>query len=95
MGNRNKKAHDRFVGCEPLTVTMDIVSIEGQSLVLGTVVKDSVGNLMLQLDYLAKKTFKDSAGYIGVRWTKRDLERMLSLLELTEEKHKQDEETDG
>lgn len=83
---RKNAPHDKFVGCVPVTNTLDIISTNNRPLVLGTVIKDSDEELKLQLDYLGDKVLKDSTGYIGVRWTKQDLLHMLSLVELTEER---------
>ena len=80
------------MGSTPITRSIVLINIQDQNLVLGTVVKDSSEELKLQLDYLAEDILKDSEGYIGVRWTKKDLQHMLSLLELTEERLKDERE---
>ena len=82
----NKKPHKRYVGCKPVTRTFNLV-YNDRPLVQATVIKDSnLDPLKLQLDYWAGQgKFVDEEGYVGVRWTKEDLQHMLSILEFSEE----------
>ena len=81
--------HKRFVGCHKITSSIELVTYD-IPLAVATVIEDDKGGpLRLQLDYFGKdKNMIDDEGYIGIRWTKQDLQYMLSLLEISEEKLK-------
>jgi hypothetical protein len=82
MSNR----HSKFEGVLPVTRTIDLIVSEKRSLARATVVKGNHdGCFTLQLDYWAnEENIKDNEGYINIRWTKSDLQRMINMLELAE-----------
>jgi hypothetical protein len=84
--SKKKAAHKRFAGCKQVTRTLDLLYYDGPLATATVVVDDDDGPLRLQLDYYASDAeMIDEEGYIGVRWTKKDLRHMLEILELSEE----------
>lgn len=80
------KGHSKFEGVVPVTQTINLISDTEGPLVQATVVTSVKQNgLYLQLDYwTGDPNIIDNRGYINVRWTKQDLQRMLNLIELAE-----------
>lgn len=78
------KGVTRTLGVIPVSQTIDLVYHDGP-VVQATVVKDEIDNTFrLQLDYYADKEFIDEDGFMGVRWTKDDLRRMINMLLVAE-----------
>lgn len=80
------KKHNKFEGVVPVTQTINLISDKEGPLVQATVVMPIKQNsLFLQLDYWAgDPDIVDNRGYINVRWTKQDLQRMINMIELAE-----------
>lgn len=80
------KKHNKFNGAIPVTQTINLISDKEGPLVQATVVMpEKQTSLFLQLDYWAgDPDITDNRGYINVRWTKQDLQRMISMIELAE-----------
>lgn len=78
--------HKKFTGTKAVTQTVDLICDNDGPVAQATVVCDQNNKKPhLQLDYKADSDLQDNEGFIGIRWTKEDLQRMITLIDLTEE----------